>query len=255
MQAAICSVSVSPLRAEPSHKAEMVSELLFGESCAIVDSSTNHWIKVKCKYDGYEGWCQDNHLTETDQAVYDEEKGLTRKWVTEIAYNGHPMYVPMGSSLMQMKRGIGSLKENLVCYNGKIWNPRKAKKNKKSVRRLAFSFLNTPYLWGGKTVFGTDCSGYTQTVFRFLNVPLLRDAWQQATQGSLIDSLENASFGDLAFFDNTDGKITHVGILLNDHKIIHASGKVREDKIDNEGIINLETHQHTHRLKVIKRNF
>jgi hypothetical protein len=253
MQPAICCVPVSPLRAEPSHKTEMVSELLFGESCAIIDTSTDHWIKVKCKYDGYEGWCQRNHFIETSQAIYEEEKRLTRKWVTELEYNGSPMLVPLGSSLTSLKKGRTSWNENLIRYDGKIWNPLEAKKDKKSIRKLAYSFLNTPYLWGGKTVFGADCSGYTQTVFRFQNIPLFRDAWQQAMQGTLVNSLEAASFGDLAFFDNADGKITHVGILLNKQKIIHASGKVREDKIDDEGIVNAETGQHTHKLKLIKR--
>src|SRR5882672_8923963 len=147
MQPAICCVPVSPLRAAPSHKAEMVSELLFGESCAIVDRSTDHWIKLKCKYDGYEGWCQENHLIETDQAMYDVEKGLTRNWITELEYNGQPMQVPLGSSLPPMKKGRVSWKDNRIGYDGKIWDPSAAKKDKKSIGRLAYSFLNTPYLW------------------------------------------------------------------------------------------------------------
>jgi cell wall-associated NlpC family hydrolase len=113
--------------------------------------------------------------------------------------------------------------------------------------------LNSTYLWGGRSVFGIDCSGFTQSVFKFLNVHLLRDAQQQATQGELVAFLQQAHCGDLAFFDDGEGHIIHVGILLNAHEIIHAAGKVRIDKIDNQGIIEADTGQRTQRLRIIKR--
>ena len=128
--------------------------------------------------------------------------------------------------------------------------------NAKLIKQVSYKFLNTTYLWGGKSVFGIDCSGLSQSVFKFLNVRLPRDAWQQAGQGEMVASLKQAACGDLAFFDQHDeGRITHVGILLNDHEIIHSSGKVRLDKIDDRGIINLESKQLTHRLRAIKRYF
>ncbi len=232
----------------------MVSQLVFGERCAIIDRSGNHWLKIKSKYDGYEGWCQDSHLHTINQDQYDQpENALTRQWITEIDYDGRPMKLPLGSSLSTLKKGKAQWQNNLIQYKGKTWDPSKAKKNKKDIKQLAYKFLNTPYLWGGKTVFGADCSGYTQTVFKFFNIHLLRDAWQQAEQGELVNSLKESGFGDLAFFDNEEGRITHVGILLNNHKIIHASGKVRIDTIDESGIINEESAQRTHRLRVIKR--
>ena len=122
-----------------------------------------------------------------------------------------------------------------------------------TIREIAFKFLNTSYLWGGKSVFGIDCSGFSQSVFKFLNIQLLRDAQQQATQGELVAFLQEATCGDLAFFDNEAGHIIHIGILLSSHEIIHAAGKVRMDKIDNEGIVNTETGQRTQRLRFIKR--
>jgi len=253
MQYAICSAALCPLRAEPSHKAEMVSQLLFGESCLILDKSADHWIKIRCKYDGYGGWCQDSHILEVDQSFYEQEKGLTRKWITEIDFAGSLLNVPLGSSLPFTKKARLDGSGIRIHYEGKTWNPLREKTTKAAIKKLAYSFLGTPYLWGGKTVFGTDCSGYTQTVFRFFNINLSRDAWQQALQGTEVRKLEDSKFGDLAFFDNDAGKITHVGILLNKHKIIHASGKVREDKINSEGIINVDTQQQTHKLKIIKR--
>jgi cell wall-associated NlpC family hydrolase len=129
------------------------------------------------------------------------------------------------------------------------------KVNPKLIKQVAYKFLNTAYLWGGRSVFGIDCSGFSQVVYKFLNVCLPRDAWQQAEHGDIVKSLHEAVCGDLAFFDNEEGKITHVGIVLNPHEIIHSSGKVRLDKLDKEGIVNLENKQRTHKLKVIKRYF
>jgi gamma-D-glutamyl-L-lysine dipeptidyl-peptidase len=254
MQFAVCCVPVSPLRAEPSHRSEMVSQLIFGECCELLETGKDKWIKVQCRYDGYEGWCHENHVTEIDEAIYRAAaNALAEEWINHIDYNGHPMMVPLGSILTGMKNGNAQWRKNTVHFSGKTWNIHDAKKDTSSIKHLAFQFLNTAYLWGGKTVFGTDCSGYTQTVFRFFDIPLLRDAWQQATQGEVVGFLQEAKCGDLAFFDNDEGKITHVGILLNESEIIHASGKVRVDKIDSQGIVNSETSERTHKLRIIKR--
>jgi cell wall-associated NlpC family hydrolase len=165
------------------------------------------------------------------------------------------MHIPLGSSLDGMKKGRLWWNKTVIRYKGKLVRPGKKKLDVRELEKLAFVFLNTPYLWGGKSVFGADCSGFTQTVFRFVDIPLLRDAWQQATMGEEVNSLKTVRRGDLAFFDNADGKITHVGIILNNKKIIHASGKVRVDKLMEEGIINGDTKQLTHRLKLIRRFF
>jgi len=257
MQSAFCCVPVSPLRAEPSHKTEMVSQLVFGERCTILETAPGQWVRITCQYDGYEGWCQESHVAETDpvKPYEKEEESLTHEWVTPIEYNGHPMYVPLGSSLTGLKSGHTYWRKKIIHYRGTLWEPAKAQKDVRSIKQTSFQFLNTPYLWGGKSVFGADCSGFTQTVFHFYNISLLRDAWQQAGQGEEVGLLRESRFGDLAFFDNEEGKIVHVGILLNDQEIIHASGKVRVDRIDYKGIIHSETLKHTHRLRTIRRYF
>ena len=261
MQYIVCCVPVSPLRAEPSHKSEMVSQHLFGEKSVVIETGVenllaNGWVKISLKYDGYEGWCQASHLTEIDEEHYTNiDKDLTAGWVNEVDYNGHRMYVPLGSSLSAFKNGKAFWRKNLVHFNGEIWNPEEIKITNKIIKQVAFKFLNTSYLWGGKSVFGIDCSGFTQMSYKFLNVQLPRDAWQQAEEGTMINFLQEAHCGDLAFFDSEGGNIIHVGILLNEHEIIHSSGKVRIDKIDTQGILNLESKQRTHKLRIIKRYF
>ena len=165
------------------------------------------------------------------------------------------MFVPMGSSLSAFKNGKAFWRKNSVHFKGEIWNPEEVNITNKIIKQVAFKFLNTSYLWGGKSVFGIDCSGFTQMTYKFLNVPLPRDAWQQAEKGTVINFLQEAHCGDLAFFDSEAGNIIHVGILLNEHEIIHSSGKVRIDKIDTQGILNLESKQRTHKLRIIKRYF
>lgn len=231
----------------------MVSQLIFGECCETLEQ-VKEWSRVRVKYDGYEGWCTTSHLTEIDEPEFEMARTpLTPEWVTSLEYNGHPMMVPMGSHLTAMKNGRAQWRKNQLHYKGKTFDPSMPAIDSKSIRVLSYKFLNIPYLWGGKSVFGLDCSGFVQTVYKFLGIPVLRDAYLQATQGEPIGFLEETRTGDLAFFDNEEGKITHVGILLNAHEIIHASGKVRIDKIDNMGIVQSENHQRTHHLRVIRR--
>jgi gamma-D-glutamyl-L-lysine dipeptidyl-peptidase len=256
MQYVVCCVPVSPLRAEASHKSEMVTQQLFGEKSIVIEPGSDNWVKVRLKYDNYEGWCQASHLAEIEEQLFTtNDNDLTAGWVNEVDYNGHYMYVPMGCSLTAFKNGKAFWRKNSVHFKGAVWNPQEIKVSPKIIKQVAFKFLNTTYLWGGKSVFGIDCSGFTQLTYKFLNCPLPRDAWQQAEQGEVVNFLQQARCGDLAFFDSEAGNIIHTGILLNDHEIIHASGKVRVDKIDTQGILNLETKQRTHKLRIVKRYF
>lgn len=254
MSYAVCCVPVAPLRIEPDHRSEMVSQLLFGECCIISVVEKNGWVKIVNKLDAYTGWCRQSHLQDIDDThYYLEDNLLTGDWVNEIDYNGHSMWVPFGSSLTDIKNGHVLWGNNTVQYKVKIWEPSKAKHDATTIKQLAFTFLNTTYLWGGRSVFGIDCSGFTQLVYKFLHIHLLRDAQQQSTEGELVGFLQQAKCGDLAFFDDEQGQIIHTGILLGPDEIIHAAGKVKIDKIDSQGIVDSDTGLRTQKLRFIKR--
>jgi cell wall-associated NlpC family hydrolase len=144
------------------------------------------------------------------------------------------------------------LRDTKYKLEGETKRPAKDK-FRSGVIDVAKFYLNAPYLWGGKSVFGIDCSGLSQMVFRQFGIKLRRDAYQQAEQGELVGFLQEAKAGDLAFFDNNEGRINHVGIMMDNERIIHASGKVRIDAIDNQGIFNRELNRYTHKLRIIKR--
>jgi hypothetical protein len=255
MQYAVCFVPVSPLRKEPAHNVEMVSQQLFGEQCTVLEMIPG-WIKIRCKYDNYEGWCQSAHLIETDEDQFENSnKNLAFGRINKVICDKEKMFVPFGSSLAAFKKNNAVWNNKHIYYKGKKYDSSREKINKGNIRLIALKYLNTAYLWGGKSIIGIDCSGFTQSVYKFLNIYLPRDSWQQAELGNTVDLLHRARCGDLCFFDNEKGRITHVGLLLNSHEIIHSSGKVRIDKIDKDGIRNSDTGELTHKIKVIKRCF
>jgi hypothetical protein len=231
MAAVICVVPVAPLRAEGSHRAEMVSQILFGETGVII-SETKDFYQIQMDQDGYEGWCQKLQL----QLVAEEAKvtttGYTSSWINSAVFNGQPIQLPLGTPI------VSYASSDFECtYTGAIWDIANKALTPDTLENLA----------------GIDCSGFVQMVFKLLNVRLPRDAYQQAEMGEAIDFLAEAKLGDLAFFDNEQGKITHVGILLSPHQIIHASAVVRIDPIDQAGIVSSTTGLRTHQLRTIRR--
>ena len=249
MQYAVCIVPVAHVRLLPDHRAEMVNQLLFGESIKVHALDKHGWIQGESCGDGYQGYCRSNQFLILEQPLT-ESNEYTGDWVEEIILNKQMLMIPFGSNLSILKNNIAQCS---IEFSGNIYNASLAVADKKTITEITSIFLNTAYLWGGKSVFGIDCSGFVQSVFKMLNIVLPRDANTQAEQGEPIGFLQEVSCGDLAFFDDEEGKIIHVGILLNDQQIIHASGNVRIDAIDNEGIINSTTHKRTHCLRLIKR--
>ncbi len=246
-------VPVVPMRAEASHRSEMTSQFLFGESAELLEKY-NGFYKVRLLHDGYEGWCQANQMHEVSEfSLLNGSLLLNGDPFGEVAINDSTMYIPFGLPLFFFENGEAEIGSYKMKFEGNYLDPLKSNFNEETIRSLTTKYLNTSYLWGGRTIYGIDCSGFTQQIFKFLNIKLPRDAYQQASLGEIVGFLQEATCGDLAFFDNAEGKITHVGIMLDGATIIHASGKVRVDDIDNYGIISRDTGERTHQLRIIKR--
>ncbi|MBD3749642.1 MAG: C40 family peptidase [Sphingobacteriales bacterium] len=254
----ICQLSVIPIRANPEHRSEMVSQLIFGDTFEIL-AQENQWLKIKNRDDDYEGWVNESQVSEINEDfLNDLEKQatfLTRE-VNVMLLKGslrEPIYVPAGSLLPFYEASKCRINQDIYqVTSSNIFIPNQ-EEFASDITETAKMFLNVPYLWGGRTHAGIDCSGFAQIVFKMLGIQLKRDASQQAEQGKLVDFLTEAKAGDLAFFDNEEGRITHVGIMLNNSQIIHASGRVKIDRIDNQGIFAVEQNKYTHRLRIVKR--
>ena len=248
----ICNLSIVPLRFEPSDRSEQVSQLLFGEHFKIIEQKPK-WVYVELAYDGYHGWIDSKQFQpiteEKFNVLSDTPNVLSSDLIEYISTpNNQLITIPLGSSLSFLDND--DINESKFTFDGlKVCGI----KEKSELVKTAFMYLNAPYLWGGKTPFGIDCSGFTQMVYKLNGFHLLRDASEQANQGEALSFIEESEPGDLAFFDNEEGKIIHVGIMMNDNYIIHASGKVRIDRLDHLGIYNVDTGRHTHKLRVIKK--
>lgn len=249
MSYAICTVPVAPIRLTADHRAEMVNQLLFGETIKVLSIDKEGWIEGESLYDGYKGYCRKNQFVLVDKAM-DELFEYSGDWVSEILLNDQKLMIPFGTNLSLLSAHIPG---TTISFKGNIYNAATALVSPTSILGIASVFLNTAYLWGGKSVYGIDCSGFAQSVFKMINIGLPRDADMQSERGEVVGFLQEARCGDLAFFDDENGKIIHVGILINEEQIIHSSGIVRIDAIDNEGIINGTTKKRTHRLRIIKR--
>jgi len=252
----ICQLSSVPIRAEDADKSEMISQLLFGE-CFTVIGQSEKWFKITTHYDAYEGWIDKKQCLsitpEELEKITANSDSLSFDLVSPGISNQDHIPILLGSSLPFFDGLSFKLKKEKIIFNGQVLRKNENGPDMSQVRKIAFKYLNAPYLWGGRSPFGIDCSGLTQMVFKLLGIDLPRDAYLQAQSGTIINLINEAKEGDLAFFENPEGRITHVGIILNDGEIIHASGKVRIDKLDHFGIYNTETKKYSHTLRLIKR--
>lgn len=235
MDKGVCNVSVAPVRADKTDKAEIVTEMLYGESADILEVISN-WTKIKMHYDGYEGWIDTKQITlVTDDFLTKRKTHLVTEPFQSRVMESGKMLLSMGSEVsfetVHAQRGA-TIRQSIV--------------------ETAKEFLNVPYLWGGKSFFGVDCSGFTQLVLKVHDIKYPRDAYQQGEVGEPLSFIEEAQPGDLAFFENSEGRIIHVGFMLENNQIIHAHGKVRIDTLDSSGIFNKELNKHTHKLRFIR---
>lgn len=247
MKFGFCNVAMAPLRAENTDRAEMISQLLFGEYIEVLEVREN-WSFVKCIYDDYEGWVDSKQYKLV--VKIEETHHLTFHLSHACQFDSSSFPLVLGSRLPNFDGINFKINKEKYLYNGKAID---CQQNPYSnFKKIALKYINAPYLWGGRSPYGIDCSGYTQMVYSFFNIVLPRDAYQQANLGETINFSGEARLGDLAYFGKEEN-ITHVGICLGDHQIIHASGKVRIDSIDHIGIFNKELKKYTHFLKTIKR--
>jgi cell wall-associated NlpC family hydrolase len=254
----VSQLSVVPGREEASDKSEMITQVLFGEHYKIIDERAK-WVKIRLAFDKYECWIDRKQSYEVPKDVYDRLESQ-KSWVstTDLAgivnhvNTGQLIPILMGSSLPNYENQKLRWSEEVFEYSG-LSSSSALEVSRDRIIDNAMMYINAPYLWGGRSSFGIDCSGFTQAVYKIAGKKLPRDAYQQAEIGTTLSFVEEAEDGDLAFFDNDEGEIIHVGILLNENEIIHASGKVRVDKIDHQGIFNVDTGRYSHKLRLIKK--
>ena len=235
------------MRLETSDRSELVNQLLYGEVFKVPEKRKS-WSRIRLAHDNYVGWIDNKQYIEISEEEYAFAKVETPSLISDPVQfisdaHGQLQTVLQGTSV----HTISLLKST---YDGPSTS---GKKDKSFLIETALQYLNTPYLWGGRTPFGIDCSGFTQMVYRLNGHRLLRDASEQATQGEALSFIEESEPGDLAFFDNDEGAIVHVGLIMEDNYIIHAHGEVRIDRLDHSGIYNVHQKKHTHKLRVIKK--
>jgi hypothetical protein len=251
MQYGISNLSIVPMRNEAADQSEMVNQILFGEHFKVLEIRKK-WSRIRLAHDSYEGWICNKQwveISEEDYKQLDKDVSTITTDILDIITKDHHQAIAIGSILPFYKSGHALIKNELYQFDG-LTTPGFV--NKEKLIENALIYLNAPYLWGGRSPLGIDCSGLTQMVYRLQGIDLPRDAYQQAKVGTTLSFVEESEPGDLAFFDNEEGKVTHVGMILEDNHIIHASGKVRIDRIDQQGIFNSELGNHTHKLRLIK---
>lgn len=244
----ICFLAQLPLRSEPTDRSEMVSQLLFGEAYTIVDEQEK-WLKVVTEFDSYTGWADRWMLNypgvQVSVAGYDNWIPALRPVTLYNRTKGGALHLSPGS-LLPAEGNDFRIGGDRFEYLENAFAPTD------SITDLAMLYLGAPYLWGGRSLYGIDCSGLVQVVYRMAGVALPRDASQQALVGYSI-SLSVAREGDVAFFANPEGRVVHTGIYIGGGRIIHASGFVRIDRLDEQGIYCEEEGRYSHVIAKIKR--
>jgi len=248
MHHGICHLSIVPIRILAEDASEMVTQLLYGDHFKILEKRKT-WSKIRDDFDGCEGWVRNNQFIPIHKQ---DSKNLKNSGDTKFSAD-LVSYVSDGNTAL-LPIVLGSVVKNSDFlghkFEGTFVNSNKGKSN---LIITALHYLNSPYLWGGKTPFGIDGPGFTQMVYKINGHKLLRRAEEQATQGEALSFIEESEAGDLAFFDNREGQINHVGLIMQDNFIIHVNGKVRIDRLDHTGIFNTEQRSYTHKLRVIKK--
>jgi gamma-D-glutamyl-L-lysine dipeptidyl-peptidase len=250
----IVNQSLAAVRREPSESSEMINQLLFGETFTLIENYQN-WVRIMSINDSYEGWL-DSKLTSIipDDIAYNLNSPAISNtlFLAQKTGSAYPIRLCPGSSLYDLKNGHFSIgNASYHCLENPLTDQNK--NSLEEIVRIAKQFVNSPYLWGGRSPYGIDCSGLSQVVYKILGYSIPRDAGQQVKIGEPVDFINMVQPGDLAFFDNEEEIITHVGIIIENGKILHSSGYVKIDNLDHQGIFNSESQKYSHKLRVIKR--
>jgi gamma-D-glutamyl-L-lysine dipeptidyl-peptidase len=251
METFVCENVFVPLRSGPSHKTEMLSQVLFGEKYSVIDKAGS-WMKIETLFDKYQGWIDMDHIQHSPAEANSCGHVLNRSLVcyksdkTKIVLEaGCEVFNP------DFEDKVFYVGNNQYTTGGEFSN--RYISTNDSFADTAMKYLNSPYIWGGRIPSGIDCSGLTQLVYKVQSIPIPRDSWQQAEKGIAIDFIDQSEPGDLVFFDNNRGKISHVGMILSRGLVIHAYGRVRIDSIDHQGIFRQEIGSYSHKLRTIRR--
>ena len=257
---AIALHSVIPVRAEAREGAEQNTQMLFGELAEVVEEQPR-WRRIRLESDGQEGWVDAKMITPMTDKEYAAYKKALKTAATvafPMAYamsenNGQTIPLTAGTRLTKYKDGRFEVLGVGFRIDPSMVITAPMEMNQENLLKAVRFFINIPYLWGGKNALGMDCSGFTQTVMSLFGKALLRNASEQVTQGKSVKELARAKAGDLVFFDHEDGKISHVGIVIDPERVIHCSGRVKVEKLDSQGIFNAETGEYSHHLVAIRR--
>ncbi len=256
MKFALSHISVAPIRNTTSNRSEQISQLLFGEIVEILETKGKIWTKIRCTWDNCIGWIlssQITPITSTEYKLFEEKYAYCLDLFQPLMTDDESMPITIGARLPDFDGIKFTFDSKSYRYSGQAVFPENLDPSIDKIMKIAARYLSAPYQWGGRSPLGIDSSGFTQMVLKLVGIKMMRMADQQVHQGELIDFIEQAMPGDLAFFENKVGNITHVGILLPDKKIIHVAEKVKLDNIDHYGIYNERLQKYTHRLRVIKR--
>lgn len=259
MHHGVCHLSLAPCRREPSDQAEMVTQLLFGHAFEVLEEKDS-WHRIRLEWDHCECWIDRKQYIKVSKATFENLRDNPAPVATDLISlitdlkSGSTFPIVAGSSMPFWYDGEVKIEDHQFKFEGSVRMFEQEPKRDALVE-TAFMYLNAPYLWGGRSPFGIDCSGLVQSILKQNGLRIQRDAWQQVEIGDAYSFVEEAQPGDLAFFDNEEGKITHVGIVCGENRIIHASGKVRLDHYDHYGIFTPERGGYTHNLRIIKNIF
>jgi len=256
MDFGICSYSVVPIRTAPSQKSEQISQLLFGELVEVLETKGRLWAKIRCLQDNLVGWTETNQITAItpkEKKVFQKNQSFSLELVHAAMADNYFVPITLGARLPNydgMHFKLGAMR---FTFSGQVINQSHVKKSAPFLVKIAKRYLNAPFQWGGRSPFGIDAAGLVQVLYSMVGTQLPRYAAEQVKFGKMVDFVEQAREGDLAFFENKSGRITHVGIIMKEQYVIHAYGAVRIDRIDHYGIYDATHKRYTHKLRLCKR--